>query len=129
MRSRKINVGITGNESVEGVSVVDYAMYNEFGTSRGIPARPFMSTTYDRHHKKTEQLIEHMYGQMLDGKMDPDHLLKTAGAYYQSKVQDTIRDAKTWAVPNHPKTIERKGSSSPLIDTGRMVQSVRYEIE
>lgn len=128
LRGRQVRVGVTGDESVDGVSVVDYAMYNEFGTSRGIPARPFMSTTYDRHHKKTEKFIEFMYGQLLDGKMSPDHLLKTAGADYQSKVQQTIRAAKTWAVPNAESTVAKKGSTSPLIDTGRMVQSVRYEV-
>jgi hypothetical protein len=44
------------------------------------------------------------------------------------KVQETIRNAKSWAVPNAPETIEQKGSSSPLIDTGRMVGAVRYEV-
>ena len=128
LRSRKLRVGITGDEKVDGVSVVDYAFYNEFGTSRGIPARPFMATTYDRYHAKTEKFIEYMYGQMLEGKMTPDHLLKTAGMEYQKRVQETIRDAKKWAVPNAESTIERKGSTSPLIDTGRMIGAVRYEI-
>lgn len=128
LRDRSVKVGITGDDSVDGVSVVDYAMYNEFGTSRGIPARPFMSVTYDRYHSQTEKLIEHMYTQMLEGAFDPDHLLKVAGAEYQKRVQQTIRNAKEWAVPNAPSTIDRKGSSSPLIDTGRMVGAVRYEI-
>lgn len=127
LRERSLKVGITGNDTVDGVSVVDYGMYNEFGTNR-IPARPFMATTYDREHAKTEKLVESMYNKVVDGKMTPDHLLQTAGAYYQSKVQATIKDAKSWAVPNAPSTVAIKGSTSPLIDTGRLVQSVRYEV-
>lgn len=32
-------------------------------------------------------------------------------------------------VPNSPETIKRKGSDKPLIDTGRMRQSINYVIQ
>jgi len=117
-----------GDGSVEGVAVVDYAMYNEFGTST-IPPRPFMSKTYELYGDKTNKLVERLYNKIIEGEMNPDHLLQVVGADYQSKIQKTIRDAKNWAVPNLPETIARKGSSSPLIDTGTMVGFVRYEID
>lgn len=129
LRGRSVKVGIMGSESVDGVAVVDYAFYNEFGTSRGIPARPFMSRTYSEHKADMIKFTEFMYGQVIDGKMTPDHLLQTVGADYQSKIQKTIHDAKSWAAPNAPSTVAKKGSSSPLIDTGRMVGSVRYEVK
>lgn len=128
LRGREIKVGIMGNETVDGVSVVDYATFNEFGTSR-IPARPFMAETYARHGDDSAKFIEHMYNQLLEGGMNADHLLKTAGADYQSKVQKTIRDAKNWAEPNAESTKARKGSSSPLIDKSRMIGAVRYEVK
>jgi len=118
-----------GNEEVEGVSVVDYATYNEFGTSRGIPARPFMSTTADLHKEDIIKFTGFLVGQMIDGKIDDTTVLKNLGEKYQSYIQQTIRDAKNWAVPNAESTIKAKGSSSPLIDTGRMVGAVRYEVE
>ena len=117
-----------GNETAEGTSVVDYAMYNEFGTSR-IPARPFMSTTYDRYKDTLDKFTHFLVGRMIDGKLTDDTVLKNIGAKYQSWVQETIRDAVNWAEPNAESTIAMKGSSSPLIDQGRMVQSVRYEVE
>lgn len=129
LRKRSVKIGIMGGgEAVEGVAVVDYAFYNEFGTST-IPARPFMSETYDRHGEKEIKFAEFLYGKLLDGEFDAEHLLNTLGLDYQKKVQKTIRAAKSWAVPNADSTIAEKGSSSPLIDTGRMVQSVRYEVE
>lgn len=127
-KGRRVKIGIMGNESVEGTSVVDYAVYNEFGT-RNIPSRPFMATTADRYRDQTVKVAENIVGNVIDLKYNVDTALARLGAFYQAKVQQTIRDAKEWAVPNAPSTIAIKGSSSPLIDSGRMVQSVRYEVE
>jgi hypothetical protein len=129
LKGRKVKVGITADSgSVDGTAVIDYATYNEFGT-RSIPARPFMATTADRYRDQTVKVAEAMIGQVIDRKYNVDTALARLGAWYQGRIQMTIREAKSWAVPNDPKTIAMKGSSSPLIDTGRMVQSVRYEVE
>lgn len=116
-----------GNEEAEGTTVVDYGLYNEFGT-RFSPARPFMATTADQNKELLNKFTTFLVGRMIDGKITDDTLLKNLGAKYQSLIQKTIRDAKNWAVPNANSTIAMKGSTSPLIDTGRMVQSVRYEV-
>jgi hypothetical protein len=123
----QVKVGIMGNDTVDGVSVIDYAMYNEFGTSR-IPARPFMSKTYDENADDTIKYAQYLAGEMIDGKMNPKKVLDTLGLWYSNKIKMTIRNAKVWATPNAPSTVEQKGSSSPLIDTGRMLNSVNYEI-
>lgn len=122
MKGRGVKVGIMG-----GGEVLDYAMYNEFGTSR-IPARPFMQTTFDNNQAEMDKYVTFLAQQIIDGKSTPDRVLRVLGETYQMKVQETIRNAKDWAVPNNPETIEQKGSSSPLIDEGRMVGSVRYEV-
>jgi len=127
LHGREVKIGIMGNESVDGVSVIDYAMYNEFGTNR-IPARPFMSKTAEVYGPKMIKFVEFLAGRMIDGKVGPTYVLQNIGEKYQSYIQKTIRDAKNWAVPNAASTVAMKGSSSPLIDTGRMVQSVRYEV-
>jgi len=127
LNGRSVKVGIIGNQQVDGVSVVDYAMYNEFGTSR-IPARPFMSKTAELHTKDIIQFAEHLSGRLIDGKIGPTKALQNIGEQYQKYIKQTIRDAKSWAAPNADSTIERKGSSSPLIDTGRMINSVSYEV-
>jgi len=127
LRGRGVKIGLMGNDQVEGVSVVDYATYNEFGTSR-IPARPFMQTTADTSKETVTKFTEYLVGRMIDGKITDTTVLQNLGAKYQSLVQKTISDAKNWAVPNAPGTILAKGSSSPLINTGRMVGAVRYEV-
>ena len=122
LKGRGVKVGIMG-----GGEVLDYAMYNEFGTSR-IPARPFMQTAYDRNEAEMNKFVDFLAQQILDGKSNADRVLRLLGETYQMKVQETIRNAKEWAVPNNPETIKQKGSSSPLIDTGRLVGAVRYEV-
>lgn len=122
-----IKVGLMGNDEVNGVSVVDYAVYNEFGT-RTIWERPFMRKTYDDNIELATKYIEFMAGQMLDGKMKPTRIVNDVGLWYSNKIKATIRDAKNWAVPNSPITVKMKGSTSPLIDTGRMVGAVNYEV-
>jgi hypothetical protein len=117
-----------GSEEVDGVSVVDYATYNEFGTSR-IPARPFMQTTADKYKEETTKFTQYLIGQMIDGKISDTSVLQNLGAKYQSLMQMVVRDAKNWAAPNAESTVRQKGSSSPLIDTGRMVGAIRYEVK
>ena len=117
-----------GDETVDGTAVVDYATFNEFGTEY-IPARPFMSITAELYTDDISRFTQYLVGRMIDGKITDETVFRNMGEKYQSYIQKTIRDAKTWAVPNAESTIEKKGSTSPLIDTGRMVQSVRYEVK
>jgi len=123
-----VKVGIMGDETVDGTAVVDYATFNEFGTEY-IPARPFMSITAELYTDDISRFTQYLVGRMIDGKITDETVFRNMGEKYQSYIQKTIRDAKTWAVPNAESTIEKKGSTSPLIDTGRMVQSVRYEVK
>ena len=124
---RGVKVGLFGGEENDGVSVVDYAVYNEFGTSR-IPARPFMQTTADKYRDEIMKFSSFLVGKMIDGQLKPDRVLRNLGEEYKKKIQSVIRDAKDWAEPNAASTVAQKGSSSPLIDSGRMVNAVNYEL-
>ena len=122
MDGKGVKVGVMG-----GGAVADYAVYNEFGTSR-IPARPFMQHTADQKYAETMKFSEHLVGKMIDGAITPEIVLKNLGEFYSNEIKMTIRNAKEWATPNAPATIKAKGSSSPLIDTGRLIGSIRYEV-
>jgi hypothetical protein len=117
-----------GSQEVDGVSIVDYATYNEFGTSR-IPARPFMQTTSDRYKEETTKFTQYLIGQMIDGKLSDTSVLQNLGAKYTSWMKLVVRDAKNWAVPNTDATIAAKGSSSPLIHIGNMINAINYEVK
>src|SRR3954464_7885117 len=116
LKGRSVKVGIMdGGGGTKGASVLENAMYNEFGTSR-IPPRPFMQTTYDQNEAEVRKFIDFLADKIAVGQLDASRALKLMGEDYQLRIQKTIRNAKDWAVPNDPKTIEMKGSSSPLID-------------
>src|SRR5215471_14708665 len=79
LRGRAVKVGIMGNGQVDGVAVVDYATYNEFGTSRGIPARPFMAKTADEKREEIADFAEYLVGRIIDGKITDDIALRNLG--------------------------------------------------
>lgn len=112
---------------VNGVAIVDYAAYNEFGTSN-IPARPFMSRTADENRQEIEKFGDFLAGEIVDGRKTVLQALTSLGLDYQAKIQMMIRNAKVWATPLSEQTIKMKGSTSPLIDMGRMIGAVRYVI-
>ena len=106
-------------------SVAQVAMFNEYGTEN-MPARPFMRNTLEKH---SDELKDFSTNVVLKGVMNGDDA-KTAmnkmGSYTKGLMQREIRDGEY--APNAPSTIRKKKSSHPLIDTGRMRQSVVYEV-
>ena len=56
-----------------------------------------------------------------------DRILKKIGIFQKDLIQEKITEGSF--APNAPSTIKAKGSSKPLIDTGRMRQSVNFEIK
>ena len=58
---------------------------------------------------------------------DMRHMLQQLGEVHVGDIQQRIRDLKE--PKNSDVTIARKGSSNPLIDTGRLRQSVDYIVK
>lgn len=106
--------------------VAQYAFYNEFGTEK-IPQRSFMRTAFDENLKKIEIAIEIEYQKVLSKSMSTDVMLGRIGLLMTNFIQKKIRSI--FSPPNSPVTIAKKKSSKPLIDTGRMINSVRYVIQ
>lgn len=128
----KVNVGIMGKEAKEKhkgseFSNVDIATVHEFGTDT-IPERSFIRSTYDRDQKRFFEILKRYKLKMAQGQMDAKMVLTFVGEFAQKQIQQTITDGGIPFIENTPETVRRKGSSSPLIDTGQMRQSVRYEV-
>ena len=127
INGKAVKVGIQAGPSNDGVQIVDYAAMNEFGTEH-IPARPFMRHTADEQESKLHAYARRLLGPMLDGKLGVDDVLRSVGEWYQSAMQRTVRNSKSWAEPNAPSTIAMKGGDTPLRDHGMLVAAIRYEI-
>lgn len=123
-----VDVGVHEDATGEhGVHVADKAAANEFGTW-AIPERSFMRSTFDEQAEALGRLRARLVGGVIDGKITPAQAIGFLGEQHQKDIQAKILDGAGVPPPNHPKTIARKKSSRPLVDTGEMVQSIRWVV-
>jgi len=109
-------------------TVVNVAVMNELGTERA-PARPFMRQTFRTNFENLNQAIRVLYYQMIaNPAVSPDSLLRRLGSAYRKDMQRTIADAKSWAVPNAPATVKKKGHDSPLLERYRMIARIKMRL-
>ena len=106
------------------VSILDIAMWNELGTEHVKP-RPFLRKSVDENIAEINSFLQEEKAYMLNGR-SAEQILKDIGVFLKGLIQDKIVDGNF--EPNKEITKIRKGSDHPLIDTGRMLQSVNYVI-
>lgn len=126
LKRLEVRIGIQqGAGSEDGVDLVDIAMFNELGTVH-IPSRPFLRDSVDAHADEINSFLQSTKSSLLKGG-SAEAALKKIGVFQKGLIQKEIRDGDF--VPNSEATIKRKGSDTPLIDTGRMRQSINYVIQ
>lgn len=104
-----------------GVQVAAVARYNEFGTSR-IPPRPFFRSAVKQNRNKWSKFLARELSKNLGARIS----LQKLGEMMRSDVIMSI--TRLQDPPNSPKTIKRKKSSKPLIDTGTLRRSVQFHV-
>ena len=105
-------------EGAKNFNLASLAAVLEFGNER-IPSRPFLRQTLSENQEKYTALFTQLFKQGLQIERIYEQLALVA----QGDVQLNIARGN-W-VPNAKSTIKQKGSSKPLIDTGKMRQSVK----
>lgn len=122
----EVRIGIQQGESNEdGVDFVDIAMFNELGTVHS-PARPFLRDSVDSNANRINMFLKSMKKEIVKGGSAED-ILKKIGTFQKGLIQKEIVNGSF--EPNSEDTIRKKGSDKPLIDTGRMRQSVNFVIQ
>lgn len=125
-----VKVGVQGaaaEKTVKGVRVVDYATDNEYGTSV-IPARSFIRSTFDDNEGFKEQL-DTAFKSVVDQKDRPYAAMARVGIIARDDIIAKINLTDPRWRPLSPETVKRKKSAKPLIDTGRLKQSITYAYE
>ena len=108
----------------DGTPVAAVAAWNEYGTSNGIPERPFFRNAL---RTSKELLLDIMVDNIDPRTLTLDRV--TAGKLGAALVGEIQRSITTLRQPpNAPSTQKAKGSSNPLIDTGFMRQSVTWRV-
>lgn len=110
------------------LTVAEIGMIHEYGApGAGIPERPFLARSIREKDSDLVRLNRVNLQKILNNHLTFDQALNQLGIMAQGIVQEYIANGEF--EPLKPKTIERKGSSKPLIDTGQMRQSVTYVVE
>lgn len=86
-----------------------------------IPPRPFMHVTVKENKNKwNKQLLESLKNK------SPFESMQLLGEKMVANIQNTITNNSF--VDNAPFTIMKKGRNEPLVDTGKMTNSVEYKV-
>ncbi len=105
-----------------GADQVIIAASNEFGTNTS-PERSYLRSTVEENRNRYLDELEQAVIDLISGFSTRGRIrLKRLGLRAVEDVQRKIVDLKV--PPNAPSTIAAKGSTNPLIDTGRMRQSI-----
>ncbi len=89
-----------------------------------IPERSFLRSGHDENADRILKQTARAIGQVLEGNMSVDDMLDLYGQQMATAIKKYIRDLSS--PPNHPYTVEQKGSSNPLIDTGGLLESITW---
>lgn len=96
----------------------------------GPPMRPFIRNGFMEENIKTlswlTPQVKGMISAVALGQMSWNQLYQKLGPIFVEIMKKEIED---WSIPmNAPLTIELKGFNDPLIDTGKMLDSVEYRV-
>ena len=131
-RNKVVTVGVHGGSEPykrgggQPATIPQIATFQEYGTKH-IPSRSFIRSTFDEKKEEWVKLVTRLETSVSRGAISQDVLYNLLGIKIQSDIQTKIERLKT--PPNSPLTIKLKGSANPLIDTGRMKNSITYEIK
>lgn len=131
LRGWKLSVGVHGQEGNRGdedePDNVQLAVWHEFGTSDGhVPERSFLRSAFDKNRGKYERMLPVVTRRAMNGRITPKQALETMGERMVADIVNGIN--RGIPPPNAPSTIERKGRSKPLINTGQLKGSITYKV-
>lgn len=124
IQKTKVQVGFDGATYPDGTPVATVALTLEHGTST-IPARPFMQQTIDRNRGKINKLVQDIGAAACRGE-STSTALRNLQEGLQSAFQTEITSGAF--APNAASTVSRKGSSTPLVDTGLLSSSIKVTV-
>lgn len=104
-------------------TVLDIANYQELGT-KTIPPRPFISGWFDKHSHELIPQIKALAAKVAKGELTPEEYLRKLGNLAVGGIQKYMASGVPPALSQ--ATIDRKGSSKPLIDTGLLRSSITF---
>lgn len=146
--SAEVTVGVHASDGAQpkdgddggDMSLIDVAIIHEFGAPEaGIPARSFIREWADENADQHKAALRRAGKAIINGVASggagggvravagPEQELGRVGARFVGEVQRRISAGIEPELKQ--RTIDRKGSSTPLIDTGQLRSSVAHEVK
>lgn len=132
-----VKIGVLSDEKLhpgDKIGAVGLAAVHEFGSpSRKIPERSFLRKTAfikaDTYKIWVLKNKDALFKAITQGKLSSEVMPKI-GALWVSYVLEAFQTGGFggWKALK-PRTIKRKGSDKPLIDTGALMRSITYEVK
>jgi hypothetical protein len=114
----------------DGITMLELAAIHEFGAPEAnIPQRSFIRSTFARGsvQRDLKEIIAKLTTKFIHG-MSMKTVLGILGAWGVDQIRHTINDRLTSGPALAPATIKAKGSDLPLVDTGRLRNSMSWKI-
>lgn len=91
-----------------------------------IPERSFMRSGFDDRRDDIRDRTISLLKKVILMELDIDTFYNTIGEYAVSQLQSYLTSIDN--PENHPYTVEHKGSSNPLIDSGRLREAITFKV-
>jgi hypothetical protein len=117
-----------GSSPAPAITMAQLAAVHEYGApEQNIPERSFIRSTLAEHSKDIKRLQKKVTNSIISGKLNK----KQAIGILCHKITDGIvaKIESNIPPPLEEETIRRKGSSTALIDTGQLKNSVDWEVK
>jgi hypothetical protein len=128
-----VQVGFVGaaadqvHAGAQGLTNAELGTVHEFGSpAAGIPERSFLRSTFDEGRGEYKELSRKLLRAVIERRISVATALKVLGLKVESDVRARIRAGIP--PPNSPATVAAKGSSTPLIDTGQMLNAISSQV-
>ncbi|MEY4548250.1 MAG: hypothetical protein RL685_4445 [Pseudomonadota bacterium] len=134
------------NDTTDSLTVAEVATFHEFGVGPftvttgfdadgaatgyehpGIPQRSFIRAWFDESQELIVATLQSQLALVVAGKLSAEQAAERIGLVFEGSVKQRI--SRGIPPPNARSTIERKGSSKPLIDTGQLRNAIRARAE
>jgi len=122
----KVGVHDDGKAYDDGTRVIEVAVWNHFGTDN-IPARPFITESLAIAAPELRALYARLVAGVIAGKITDEFAAQYLGQWAQKEIVDNIN--RRFFEVNAASTIARKGSDTPLVDTGQLKGAIRAAVE
>jgi hypothetical protein len=129
-----VTIGVhegAGSYPEGGPTVMQVALWNEFGTEDGIPERSFFRSAIDDNREILNKYKDELLTNIFDKNWPVEKALKALGFRIQILVQNKIRS--NIPPPNALSTLEMKKyegqGQKTLVATGLLLRSITYKVK